>query len=45
VSRSVVSGNGIGLQNVGGDLFVYGNNAVRGNTTNTSGTITTTGLQ
>jgi uncharacterized repeat protein (TIGR01451 family) len=45
LSRSVVTGNNIGLENAGGTLLVYGNNAVRGNATNTSGTITTVGLQ
>jgi hypothetical protein len=45
LSRSVVTGNFVGLENLGGTLYVYGNNAIRGNTTNTSGTITTTGLQ
>jgi hypothetical protein len=45
LSRSVVSGNSIGLENAGGTLQVYGNNAVWGNGTNTTGPITTTGLQ
>jgi hypothetical protein len=46
LSRSVVTGNGLGLENLGaGALLVYGNNVVRGNTTDTSGTITTTGVQ
>jgi hypothetical protein len=46
LSHSVVTGNGIGLDNVGGMfLYVYGNNAIQGNTTNTSGTITTLPLQ
>jgi hypothetical protein len=45
VSRSLVSGNGIGLENLTGSLYVYGNNAVRGNTLDTSGTITPAGLQ
>jgi hypothetical protein len=45
LSRSVVSGNGTGLQHTGGTLSVYGNNVVRGNTTNTSGTITPVPLQ
>ena len=39
VARSVVTGNGIGLSNVGATLESQGNNMVRQNTTNTSGTI------
>jgi uncharacterized repeat protein (TIGR01451 family) len=45
LSRSVVSGNTIGLENVDGTLEVSGNNVIRGNTTNTSGMITPGGLQ
>jgi hypothetical protein len=45
LSRSVVSGNTLGLENVGGTLEVSGNNAVRGNATNSSGTLTPAGLQ
>jgi hypothetical protein len=45
LTRCVVSGNGVGLNNGGGTLEVDGSNAVRGNTTNTSGTITTTSPQ
>jgi nitrous oxidase accessory protein NosD len=45
LSRSVVSGNTLGLENLGGTLEVSGNNAVRGNTTNTSGTIVPATLQ
>jgi hypothetical protein len=41
VSRSVVSGNTLGLQNVGGTLEVDGTSVVRGNTTDTTGTIST----
>jgi hypothetical protein len=46
VLNSTVTGNAIGLQNFGGGTFEsFGNNVVRGNTTNTSGTITTVGKQ
>jgi hypothetical protein len=45
VSDSMVTGNGVGLLNSGGTVESFGNNAVRGNTTNTSGTITTVALQ
>jgi hypothetical protein len=45
LSRSVVGGNGVGLDNAGGMLVVYGNNVVRGNSLDTSGTITPAGLQ
>jgi hypothetical protein len=39
-ARSVVTGNGTGLSNSGATLESQGNNMVRQNTTNTSGTIT-----
>jgi hypothetical protein len=45
LSRSVVSGNGIGLENVAGMLEVSGNNVIRGNSTNTSGAVTFVPLQ
>jgi hypothetical protein len=45
LSRSVVSGNSLGLENVGGALQVTATNVVRGNAVDTSGTITTVGLQ
>jgi hypothetical protein len=45
LSRSAVIGNGLGLENAGGTLLVYGNNAVRANATNISGPITPAGLQ
>jgi hypothetical protein len=45
LSRSVVSGNGLGLENVDATLEVSGNNAIRGNVTDTSGTITFTPLK
>jgi hypothetical protein len=45
LSHSAVTGNDFGLVNAGGTLYVYGNNAVRGNTIDTSGTITPAGLQ
>lgn len=44
VTDSIVSGNGVGLNNAG-TLTSLGNNAVSGNTTNTSGTITAGALQ
>ena len=40
ISGSVVTGNNIGLNNITGTLESQGNNTVRQNTTNTSGTIT-----
>jgi hypothetical protein len=40
-----VSGNSLGLENVGGALQVTATNVVRGNAVDTSGTITTVGLQ
>jgi hypothetical protein len=45
ISRSIVSGNNLGLENVGGTLLLSGTNVVRGNAVDTSGVITTTGLQ
>jgi hypothetical protein len=45
LTRCVVTGNGVGLNNLGGTVTVTGTNAIRGNTTNTSGTITIVGLQ
>jgi hypothetical protein len=45
ISDSMVTGNGVGLLNIEGTVESFGNNAVRGNTTNTSGTITTVALQ
>jgi len=44
ITDSLVSGNGVGLNN-SGTLTSLGNNAVSGNTTNTSGTITAGALQ
>ena len=40
LARSIVTGNGTGLSNSGATLESQGNNMVRQNTTNTSGTIT-----
>jgi hypothetical protein len=40
LGRTVVTGNGIGLDNVGATIESRGNNMVRQNSTNTSGTIT-----
>lgn len=40
LSRSHVFGNNFGLVNNGGLTVSFGNNVIRGNTTNTSGTIT-----
>jgi hypothetical protein len=45
LSRSVVTGNDVGLENAGGSLFVYGNNLVRGNAIDTSGAISNATLQ
>jgi uncharacterized repeat protein (TIGR01451 family) len=45
LSRSVVSGNQVGLENQLGAFYVSGTNAIRGNVVNTQGDITTTGLQ
>jgi hypothetical protein len=45
VSESTVTRNGTGLHNSGGTLESFGNNAVRGNTSATFGTITPVGLQ
>jgi hypothetical protein len=48
VSDSMVTGNGTGLDQdppFGGTIESFGNNAVRGNATNTSGTITAVTLQ
>jgi hypothetical protein len=45
VSGSTIVGNGTGLGNFGGTLESFGNNVVRGNTTDTIGTITLAGLQ
>jgi uncharacterized repeat protein (TIGR01451 family) len=45
LTRCLVTGNGVGLQNDGGTIAVTGTNAVRGNGTNTTGTITPAGLQ
>jgi uncharacterized repeat protein (TIGR01451 family) len=45
LSRSVVSGNTVGLENVDGTLIVAGTNAVRGNTFDVSGSTTANGLQ
>jgi parallel beta helix pectate lyase-like protein len=43
ISGSTVTGNGTGLLRTAGALESYGDNLVRGNTTNTAGTITTVG--
>jgi hypothetical protein len=45
VAGSTIADNGIGLSNVSATLESFGNNVVRGNTTDTSGTITPVGLQ
>jgi hypothetical protein len=45
LSRSVVTGNTLGLENLGGTLEVSGNNVVRGNSTDTTGAISPSGLQ
>lgn len=45
VLNSTVTGNVNGLRHAGGTLESYGNNVVRGNTTDTSGTITTVAKQ
>lgn len=45
ISDSIVSGNSVGLNNAGTSLVSLGNNALSGNTTNTTGTITTGALQ
>lgn len=45
VLNSTVTGNGIGLFHSGGTFESFGNNVVRGNTTNTQGTITTVAKQ
>jgi uncharacterized repeat protein (TIGR01451 family) len=45
LNRCVVSGNGVGLQNDGGTIAVAGTNAIQGNGTNTTGTMTYAGLQ
>jgi hypothetical protein len=49
LAGSTIVGNGIGLQNDylmdPGTIEVFGNNLIRGNTTNTTGTITTVPLQ
>jgi hypothetical protein len=45
LNRCVVTGNDVGLQNDGGTIAVTGTNAIRGNTIETAGTITTVGLQ
>jgi parallel beta helix pectate lyase-like protein len=43
IGGSAVNGNGVGLQRGSGTLESYGDNLVRGNDTNTSGTITAVG--
>jgi hypothetical protein len=45
ISGSVLTGNTVGLLQSGGTLESFGNNAVRGNGTNASGTITSVALQ
>jgi hypothetical protein len=45
VSHCAVTQNGLGLKNFTGTLESFGNNVVRGNTTDLSGTITTVPLQ
>jgi hypothetical protein len=45
LNRCVVSGNGVGLQNENGTIVVTGTNVVKGNGTDTQGTITGGGLQ
>ena len=45
VLNSTITGNTTGLNNLAGTLESFGNNVVRGNTTNTSGTITTVAKQ
>jgi len=40
VARSIVTGNGIGFDNLGGTIETLSNSLVRGNGTNTSGAIT-----
>ena len=40
VSNNTITGNGVGLNHMAGTLETAGNNAVRGNTADTSGTIT-----
>ena len=43
IGGSTVTGNGVGLSKVEGTLETFGDNMVRGNTTDTDGTITTVG--
>lgn len=45
VSHCTVTQNGLGLKNFTGTLESFGNNVVRGNTTDLSGTITTVPMQ
>ena len=40
VGQNLITGNNTGLNNVGGTIETYSNNQLRGNTSNTAGTIT-----
>ena len=43
IAASTVSGNDVGFDNGSGTIESYGDNLVRGNATNTAGTITAVG--
>lgn len=45
LADNVITKNGTGVTNSGSTVESYGTNQIRGNTTNTSGTITSVGLQ
>ncbi len=45
VLNSTITGNATGLSNLAGTIESFGNNVIRGNTTNTSGVITTVAKQ
>ena len=45
VSGSILAGNAIGLLNLSGTIESWGNNALRGNLSDSQGTITTVALR